>query len=252
EKRMDVFYLIILLLGIIMVGKRSFILWGLITALVTYYTLSPRKRKVGRFAKLTFGIMIMLNLLLVILNYFASVPFFSRIIETINGLVQGEDVTSGRTVLYGGAWELFKDNPIWGIGWEQFAVVTSGWFFERDLSVHNVYLQLLAEMGLVGFIVIMTPLIYVFYKTFKILKVLIESSSGYDYLWKVGITFSFYYQFFFLLYCITENPFYNTIFMLMYFFSISLVSSYLMITKKSKSMKSSNVEKPDEKYEKAK
>src|SRR5699024_6497592 len=62
EKRMDVFYLIILLLGIIMVGKRSFILWGLITALVTYYTLSPRKRKVGRFAKLTFGIMIMLTL----------------------------------------------------------------------------------------------------------------------------------------------------------------------------------------------
>ncbi len=224
-KKIDMFMLIILFIGLIMAGKRSILLWGILTALFTYYFSGEKGKKLIRSIKVFTLSLMSLFILFLIMNYFDTVPFFSRIVGTIDGLIAGDDVTSGRTVLYDRAWELFRENPIFGIGWDQFLVVTSGQLLARDLTVHNVYLQILTEMGIVGFVIIIIPFAYVYFKTIRTLKKVIDDDM-YNKNWRMGISFSFYFQTFFLLYCISENPFYNVVYMFLYFFSITIVNSF--------------------------
>ena len=71
-------------------------------------------------------------------------------------------LTSGRTELWEKAWELFKEKPIFGIGWEQF--MNNNTF---NHEVHNTYLQWLCESGVVGFVLLMTPTMFMYAMTFK-------------------------------------------------------------------------------------
>lgn len=61
-------------------------------------------------------------------------------------------LTSGRLDLWKKALELFRVNPVFGIGWEQFMNHNT---YEHD--VHNTYLQWLCEAGIVGFVLLMVP-----------------------------------------------------------------------------------------------
>ena len=70
------------------------------------------------------------------------------------------ELTSGRTALWKKAYELFKENPVFGIGWEQFMNNNT---YEHE--VHNTYLQWLCETGVIGFILIMIPLLYMYLTT---------------------------------------------------------------------------------------
>ena len=65
----------------------------------------------------------------------------------------GSDMLT-RLLLWGSAWNFFMHSPVIGVGWGNFAA-----FYDPDLpfmagvlAVHNIYLQLLAETGLVGFV----------------------------------------------------------------------------------------------------
>ncbi|MEI3606610.1 O-antigen ligase family protein [Pseudogracilibacillus sp. SE30717A] len=222
----DTFLILILIIGLIMTGKRSIMLWGIFSFILTYY-FATSKNKSTRFVKVIFGLIFSSLILYIVTSYMDFIDIFRRMIVTINNILAGQDITSGRTILYERAWDIFKDNPIFGIGWEQFIVVTSGQLLSRDLTVHNVYLQLLAETGLVGFLIVMLAMVYTYINTFRILK-LILSSSIYSNKWKIALTFSFYYQTFFILYCLTENPFYNIVYLFMYFFSLSIVNSVII------------------------
>ena len=83
--------------------------------------------------------------------------------ERVTGLDNGG---SGRQDLWTVAWKIFVDNPVMGVGVNNFGAVTpeyvrDGGALQRvDLVaesphfVHNVYLQLLAENGLVGLLLL--------------------------------------------------------------------------------------------------
>lgn len=73
-----------------------------------------------------------------------------------------DELTSGRIGLWKKAWELFKENPVFGIGWEQFMNHNK---YEHE--VHNTYLQWLCEAGIIGFILLMTPLVFMWLMTLK-------------------------------------------------------------------------------------
>lgn len=237
RKTADIMYIVLLLLGIFLTGKRSIFLWCIITMTITYYISSPKANKISRIIKILLIFMLTSITTYFIFTYFDSVEMFSRLVETIDGLIEGEDVTSSRTILYDGAWDIFKENPILGVGWQQYIVITSGWFGLRDLSVHNVYLQLLSETGIVGFLAVITALLYVLYNTYKILIKLVNDEEKYSPIWKIAIGFSFYTQLFFILYCLTENPFYNSVYILIYFYSISIINSFIFIYKQNDKLK---------------
>jgi len=69
----------------------------------------------------------------------------------------GPDLAA-RLLLWGTAWDLFRHSPIIGVGWGNFVGLYglelfsfSDWVPQGVFEVHNIYLQLLAETGLVGF-----------------------------------------------------------------------------------------------------
>ena len=60
-----------------------------------------------------------------------------------------------RLLLWGVAWTLFLGSPIHGVGWGNFQVLYRGYLdtslvAESQLGVHNTYLALLAETGILG------------------------------------------------------------------------------------------------------
>jgi O-antigen ligase len=61
-----------------------------------------------------------------------------------------------RLMLWSTAWDYFVRFPVFGVGWGNFTHLYGSdlsSFFQPDaLAVHNIYLQLLAETGLVGFV----------------------------------------------------------------------------------------------------
>lgn len=84
----------------------------------------------------------------------------NRIIQMLVDLKNGRDFTNGRLALYGVALSLFKQNPIFGIGWGEFskyAILTGN---TRVRNVHCVYLQLLSEVGAIGAFLIIGSIIY--------------------------------------------------------------------------------------------
>jgi O-antigen ligase len=70
----------------------------------------------------------------------------------------GPDVVM-RLLLWDTAWGFFMHSPIWGVGWGNFVLLyssdlssISSFLTPAVFEVHNIYLQLLAETGLVGFV----------------------------------------------------------------------------------------------------
>lgn len=76
-----------------------------------------------------------------------------------------------RVLLWQSAWSLFLTSPLLGIGFDNFLVLneqTPNYAFIQALGgtglyVHNIYLQILAEMGIIGFVVF-TMLLIAIYK----------------------------------------------------------------------------------------
>lgn len=228
----DGFLIVLLIIGLLATGKRSILLWALAAVIISYFALELRIKKQQRILLVSLSIAFLVLLLFILPTIFDGVPLLSRFSLVMMDFKAGE--ASGSIALrfrhYQDAWKLFIENPLSGVGWRQFIVLTSG-FYPVDYSVHNVYLQLLCEMGIFGFFIIITPLIYAYLKTHKVLKKVLIEPSKFNSLWKEGLAISFYFQTFFLLYCLTENPFYNLIYLLLYFLAISILNSFIVLEK---------------------
>lgn len=65
---------------------------------------------------------------------------------------------------------MFLQNPIFGIGHGKFTLVSSAIHLSAEgkgMDVHNSILQLLAETGIVGLLLVVTPFIYIYWNTMK-------------------------------------------------------------------------------------
>ena len=102
-----------------------------------------------------------------------------------------------RDVFYAEAWEMFMENPIFGCGWRQMTDI-----IEHD--VHNIYIQLLAETGIVGFSVYVFLIFYGVFIAIKLLRCYSKDKKK-----SILLLFSAYYIFFFALYGLTGNPLYD-------------------------------------------
>lgn len=75
------------------------------------------------------------------------------------------DVTLGRTKMWAAALKFFKSNAVFGIGWEQIRHRTI-W----QLNIHNIYIQLLAETGIIGFLFFVSFFIYILVRSIRLLS----------------------------------------------------------------------------------
>ena len=89
---------------------------------------------------------------------------FARYSATVTSLRLGGDILSGRIELWREALNIFLEHPIIGIGWGGFSGYVSDNY--RSLhgnvfNVHNIYLQFLAETGIIGTLVIVSSLLWI-------------------------------------------------------------------------------------------
>lgn len=128
--------------------------------------------------------------------------FLAQLALRFSSVSSTADISSGRTMLWGRAISLFKAHPIIGIGWGNFRnylADTFNVFNDGQLSnVHNNYLQILCETGVVGFILFVGPLFYMLYRTFKASKSL-RINVPKNYLARIAVSTSLSFQLFFLI-----------------------------------------------------
>lgn len=228
----------LLFIALILGGKRAHLLFMVLSLLITYLFSTNIKRFFSQLLKIILGVISSVIIGVSLLAVYTPSPdtplgkFYDNIKSTINGFLSGEDITSGRTFLYDHALKLFNETPILGIGWRQFSQQSVGILNnDRGSHPHNIYFQLLTELGLVGFILFMIPIIYLFYKTIRLLMN-VELLFDSDMRWKKGLQFSLYSQAFFLLYGITGNLLTDHMYLIMWGFAASITLSAIRYAKK--------------------
>ena len=221
----NIFVLSVLLVSYVLLLKRGFILFMIAAGFVVL--LCERKRRFSlrvKHKKIFRIVSAFLLLLLVAIVLYKMLPLVRDKVDALVSRFTEEDETlSGRTTLYALAYDLFKTNPVFGIGWGMFRGQTQNIFgssYTNTYEVHNVYLQLLCETGIIGviaFLVAVSVTLLVSIKKYRCL-VLSGVRTKVYYACRLGI----YLQVFFLAYCVTGNPLYDYNHLIMYFIGVVL------------------------------
>ena len=202
------------LLAMAIIGKRGHLVCLILAAIICFFISfkdSSLKKRVG----IIFGVIILATLTYYIIS---MVPATSIIIERLNQSKTVDGLLNGREIIYQHSIETFLENPIMGIG-------IRGVYAKYVMDGHNIYLQILAETGIIGSFLLFSCFIYYLIKSFIVHSKCINENTKYI------ILFSIFTQLFFLINGITENPFYIE----------SILIFYLIITSFCTKEKSNSV-----------
>ncbi len=214
----------ITLITLILTGKRGMLVFSLMAVII--FTLVYHAKDAGKTIKTVIklsGVFMLFSAVVVALAHTIMPQIWitmSRFLDS--GL--GDDVTSGRMRMWLLALDLFKENPIFGIGWNGYRIVYStAWHhssLDTTLDTHNVYLQLLCETGIIGSIIFFSVMFGAIYHTVKALRRYRFAYRGTKEDVRI-LSVSCALQILFLLYCFTGNPLYDPQTSAVYFFSIA-------------------------------
>lgn len=216
-KKSDILKILFILIAMVAEGRRGEII-ALVLAMVVLLLLSKDVSDFGGKACLLVGLLIVFtssfNLILDILK---KSNFFYRYALSLEGILAGDDITSGRIELWLTAINLFIKHPFLGIGFGGYAYnVTSSFkaIHGQDvMDVHNCFLQFLCEIGIIGTVIIVTPMIIVFMRNYRTIKTLQRNNS--DELRLIAQT-SLGIQVFFLMIGMLDPSFYKPVFWCFY------------------------------------
>lgn len=212
QKYKLIFRLIYLLVALLFTGKKAQPIFCLVALMITYLVYSNTKYK---YLKIAFIAIATILIYIFALPMLSSIPSVSRYLSLLQNIQGGRDiaiVTSGRTEIYLTAFELWKSNKWFGIGWNNFknAVPSTAWFSRFD--VHNVYLQVLCETGYIGAI----P----YYLLIIISMVRILQAASRKKALSELFAFDIYYFFFFLFYSVTGTGLYEYSYYIIFFIAL--------------------------------
>ena len=219
--------ILLLFVALLMTRKRGPLLFMVLT--IAIVQILP-ERGTKRFKKLWFGLMSVLAIIVFFLLFqdiLAQIPLLSRMVVSIQGFLSGEDVTNGRSRLTIWALQLFRRNPVYGIGWGRYRTTTIGnATLTKSLDTHNVFLQLLCETGIIGFAAFTLVFVLSWNMTRKGYCDCIRTEDPNLKKWAQPLFFSFAFQTYFLLYCLTGNPLYDQFYQILYALSCSIAVAY--------------------------
>lgn len=206
-KILKVILFLLMILGLFMTGKRGPLVFSLISIAWTYmlFCLPKTEKQVERMFIGALGLIV-----LYVIAYM-KVPQVRSLMErftTSSGDL--DELSSGRIeYFWKHAVSMFKDHPILGNGWRTFKYyIVTRFGMDNPNDAHNIYLQLLAEVGIVGFLFFITYFLSSWKATYTAIKS--NEKKGYiDAKQDVFLKVSLSYQTFFILYGFTGNPLYD-------------------------------------------
>lgn len=153
--------------------------------------------------------------------YIASL-IFPSLFSVLDRFSSSDNFLSSRDHLWEYAIKMFNEKPLFGHGWGSYAGSVDLVVDTVDVSsiyAHNIYFQLLAEVGIVGFLLFLIPMLKTLLITFKINKTPIEQDG-------VEMTFSLCMQLFFFIYGLSGNTLYDKQMLLPYMIAVAITLFY--------------------------
>ena len=219
ERRKKKFFWGVLLgasvIALLLTSKRAHLLFCVAAAIIVYYLAYPQKRLAKTFKLVIAGAVIAFGLALVS----EYIPQINNVFERFQTAGTDKE-TLGRFIMWNYAFELFKQNPLFGTGWWGFRY--SGITNIRADALtgcHNVYIEILSNCGIVGFVIFIIALISALYITMKNIKFCIDNELE---SYKMVVLCSAVIQAFCLMYCMTGNVMFDRTF---HFYIIAVVMS---------------------------
>ena len=162
-------------LAMVVLGRRGELLAAAVAVLVLVLALCSRRKR--QVILISGSLLCALGVTLVIffLPQLRQITLLARYVETIEQLLSGGDITSGRGALMAVAVAGFVSKPLFGVGWGLYVSLsaqicmcdTDGNLIE---DCHNIYLQFLTETGVVGAVLILLPIVYLLVLTCRMLR----------------------------------------------------------------------------------
>ena len=219
------------ILSILIVNKKSEFLISLLVLGSLFYSrnifLDYKNYKKWKKILILFIICILFSIPLLASNGVIDryIVFFERIIKNIS-VGSDIDISSGRIELWKIAWNVFNSAPLIGVGWGSFSNYTGDTFNNINQGIiknaHNNYLQVLAEMGVIGFVLFVIPTFIILYKTYKLLRKI--RINNYDNLTTgCAITVSLSIQLYSILLSVVNPIWYQIIYWPIYAFAMVLL-----------------------------
>ncbi|WP_026691502.1 O-antigen ligase family protein [Alteribacter aurantiacus] len=236
KSKKEILLFLIMFLALLLTQKRGHLLLMVLTIFFVYiqYSSFNYERFKKMFKAFYFSIFVIVFFIIITLLTNIGDTLFLRVIATIEALFAGEDITSNRNTFWLFAWGLFVENPLFGIGWGNFKdTVIGNVTVHTKMDVHNIYLQLLSETGIVGSMLILTPFFLTYFYTIKTTRMINRNKSKYSSKWEFAVLYSLYTQTFFLLYGLTGNPLYDYSYFIMYCLAFGLIYSFWNFNKKA-------------------
>ena len=198
--------------ALLLTGKRAHILFSAV-AIVFGILMSLKSMNVQKKAiTITAGSVIAIA---AIAFAFIKFPALTKFIQRFQETMDSGNVSMGRFDLWKAAIEAFKNKPIFGIGWKQYKPTVSILLAKsRTYEVHNVYLQLLCETGIIGALVYYIWFVVMLVMAMKNIRDYANNDKGNG---LVKCFFALIMQCFFLMYCLTGNPLYDSMMYMPYF-----------------------------------
>lgn len=223
-KRVGLF--IIIAVCLLLTGKRGPIIWLAVAFVIVYWVYNCDKPR-SRIMKIT--TILILSIAAIYVISFAVPGVLNFVYRFIEMSGQG-NITTHRTELWGMGLNAFLKSPILGHGWFWFKYNNS---YGITYHVHNCYIQWLCELGLIGSI----PWFYFVITNLKHTVIMIRGIKRkkiFDFNGRAlrHITFSAFYQFYFLIYAFAATSFYEPECLLPYIFSCAITMYYWRCYKK--------------------
>lgn len=218
----------VVLFALVLTTKRAHMVFGIVALLGTYVFIADRSSKMAR--RLVSAASIVAVAAVVMLPLATFVPAIGDAIDRFSELA-GDDSYNGRRGFYLVAIDLFQSAPLFGHGWgsynEAFMMTSQGAYFASigysSINAHNVYLQLLAEVGLIGLLVFLVAAGYTLVTSIRLARRLLWAGNTRR---ATPVVVSIGSQMFFLMYCMTGNPLYDLTPMLLYFVSVGVAGAF--------------------------
>ena len=232
---LDAVVISIFSISFILLQKRAFIL-AIILSVVCIWLMKTvfNMKRVALFSPRK-----MIRTLLILIILITGLVFLYQKVEYLNVAVNNylarfftNDTTlSGRTLLYDLAFRLYRQSPIVGVGWSRYREYTNGIFgaaYTSTYDVHNVYIQLLCETGIIGLAFFIVAIIVIIVNGIKTYKSVLKAN---DLESTVILEFGLFSQLFFICYCMSGNPLYDYQHLSYYFFGVIICDAIMSTVK---------------------
>lgn len=190
--------------AVLLTTKRAHLLFSIVAILAVYLVLNWNEHAIK-----TVFIMLIISILAVVSFFMVAryVPAVAAVLERLSSI--GDDNSSvERFDMWKSAMEMFKSKPICGSGWGSFKY-SNDFKGQNDnvLNAHNIYIQLLAENGIIG---LSSFCAVAFSSMYRLIKTLYkwDKKPLYNSIYR-ALVFSALIQVFMLLYGLTGNVLYD-------------------------------------------